>query len=174
MSHTPHEDSYVSLARLSLETYVKTGKRIKKPDGLPEEMRNRAGVFVSLKKHGDLRGCIGTISATTPSIANEIIEYAVIAGTEDPRFPPVREDELPDLVYSVDILGEAEPAASVDELDAKEYGVIVTSGWRRGLLLPNLDGVDTPEQQISIALQKAGIHAGEPYKLERFRVVRHK
>ncbi len=169
------EDEYVKLARLSLETYVKTRKYVKPPDGLPEEMlKRRAGVFVSLKKDGRLRGCIGTISPVKPSIAGEIIANAVSAGTGDPRFDPVTEDELSSLVYSVDVLGEAEPVESVDKLNAKRYGVIVTKGYRRGLLLPNLEGVDTPDQQIAIALQKAGINAGENYSIERFEVVRHK
>lgn len=169
------EDDYVRLARLSLETYVKYGERIKVPRDLPEEMLNRkAGVFVSLKKHGQLRGCIGTISPATNSIAEEVLRNAISAGTEDPRFPPVTERELSELVYSVDVLSEPEPIKSIDELDVKRYGVIVTSGYRRGLLLPNLEGVDTPEQQVSIAMQKAGIGPSQSYSLERFEVVRHK
>jgi len=168
------EDEYVKLARLSLETYVKTGERLKCPNGLPEEMlANKAGVFVSLKKDGRLRGCIGTVSPTTPSIADEIIRNAVSAGTEDPRFDPVTEDELPYLVYSVDVLEEPEPISSMEELDVKQYGVIVTKGNKRGLLLPNLEGINTPKQQVSIALQKAGISQYEKYSMERFKVVRH-
>jgi len=168
------EDEYVKLARKSLETYLKTGKPLKLPEGLPEDLtERRAGVFVSLKKHGRLRGCIGTISATEGSIADEIIRNAISAGTGDPRFDPVEVSELPELVYSVDVLGDAEPAASPEALDAKRYGVIVTKGYRRGLLLPNLEGVDTPQQQIAIALQKAGISPDEKYALERFEVVRH-
>jgi len=168
------EDAYVKLARLSLETYVRTGKYTELPDDLPEEMLNRkAGVFVSLKKHGQLRGCIGTISAVTGSIAEEIIRNAVSAGTDDPRFPPVTERELDELVYSVDVLAEPEPISSIDELDVKRYGVIVSKGYRRGLLLPNLEGVDTPGQQVAIALQKAGISPGETYTMQRFEVVRH-
>lgn len=169
------EDAYVRLARLSLETYIRTGKYSKIPDGLPEEMtKKRAGVFVSLKKYGELRGCIGTISPVTGSIAEEIIRNAVSAGVEDPRFPAVREDELPDLVYSVDVLSEPEPVSSLDELDVKRYGVIVSSGRRRGLLLPDLEGVDTVEKQISIAKRKAGIYDNEDVKIERFEVVRHR
>jgi AmmeMemoRadiSam system protein A/AmmeMemoRadiSam system protein B len=168
------EDAYVRLARLSLESYVKEGKRVKPPQNLPPEMLNRkAGAFVSLKKHGQLRGCIGTISPTTGSVAEEVLRNAISAGTEDPRFSPITESELLELVYSVDILSTPEPAKSKDELDVIKYGVIVTSGHRRGLLLPNLEGVDTPEQQISIALQKAGIRPDQPYTLERFEVVRH-
>lgn len=169
-----YEDPYVHLARISLETYITTGKHAKMPEGLPEEMTSRkAGVFVSLKKHGSLRGCIGTISPVTESIAKEILRNAVSSGAEDPRFPPVTEDELPEMIYSVDVLGDAEPIKDKSELDVKRYGVIVTAGRKRGLLLPNLEGVDTVEDQISIARKKAGIYDNENISLERFEVVRH-
>jgi len=170
-----NEDSYVKLARQSLEAYVKDGKIIDVPDNLPEEMlSNRAGVFVSIKKDGQLRGCIGTIIPTKKSIAEEIIHNAISSGTRDPRFYPVEEDELGKLIYSVDVLKEPEPIKSMDELDVIKYGVIVKAGSRSGLLLPNLEGVDTPEKQVSIALQKAGIRHDEKYSMERFEVVRHK
>lgn len=136
-------------------------------------LTRKAGVFVSLKKHGQLRGCIGTISAVTGSIADEILRNAVSAGTDDPRFSPVTEKELDELVYSVDVLAEPEPISSIDELDVKKYGVIVSRGHKRGLLLPNLEGVDSPEQQVAIALQKAGIRPDESYTMQRFEVVRH-
>ncbi len=168
------EDAYVRLARQTLEAYVRRREKIARPEVLPEEMAKRAGVFVSLKKDGLLRGCIGTISPTKATIADEIIGNAISAGTGDPRFEPVTADELDTLVYSVDVLGAPEPAASMDDLDVKRYGVIVTKGTRRGLLLPNLDGVDTPVQQVDIALQKAGISQNEDYTMERFEVVRHK
>ncbi len=168
------EDPYVHLARHSLETYVITGKEAGLPDGLPEEMlKKQAGVFVSLKKHGSLRGCIGTIAPVTDCIAREILRNAVSAGEEDPRFPPVTEEELEELVYSVDVLAPAEPIASMEELDVKRYGVIVTSGRKRGLLLPNLEGIDTVERQVAIARKKAGIYDNEKVSLERFEVVRH-
>lgn len=168
------EDAYVSLARQALETFVRTGKRLSRPEGLPEPMiRERAGVFVSLHMEGRLRGCIGTISATTGCIADEILRNAVHSGTEDPRFDPVKVAELPRLVYSVDVLGKAEPIASKDFLDVKRYGVIVRRGARTGLLLPNLEGVDDVDEQVSIALRKAGIGEEEPYSLERFEVIRH-
>ncbi|NLK69338.1 MAG: AmmeMemoRadiSam system protein A [Clostridiaceae bacterium] len=170
-----NESPYVKLARLSLETYVRKGEYAPIPDDLPDDMtRRKAGVFVSLKKHGQLRGCIGTISPVTNSVAMEILRNAVSAGTEDPRFAPVNKAELDEIVYSVDVLSEPEDISSIEELDVKKYGVIVSSGFRRGLLLPNLDGVDTPEQQVSIALEKAGIRPKEQYKLQRFEVVRHK
>lgn len=167
-------DPYVKLATRTLETYVKTGKQIRVPEDLPDEMvTDRAGAFVSLKKFGELRGCIGTIGPTTINIAMEIIQNAISAGTRDPRFSPVKEDELPDLVYSVDVLREPEPIKSKDELDVKKYGVIVRSGRRSGLLLPNLEGVDTVDYQVDIALQKAGIRSSESYEMERFEVIRH-
>ena len=167
------EDACIRLAKDSLEKYIRSGKTLKRPDDLPEWMTGQqAGVFVSLHKHGDLRGCIGTILPWYGCVADEIIALAVEAGTRDPRFYPVRAEELDELEYNVDVLSEAEPAER-DQLDAKRYGVIVTLGSRRGLLLPDLEGVDTPEEQISIALRKAGIRPNEPYKLERFTVERH-
>ncbi len=168
------EDDYVKLARQSLEFYVKHQQILKRPvDLLPELLTKQAGVFVSLKKDGKLRGCIGTILATTNCIADEIIQNAISAGLQDHRFEPVEEEELPWLVYDVDVLGKSEPIKSITELDVKRYGVIVTYKDRRGLLLPNLEGVNTPEQQVSIALNKANISEKEAYSMERFEVVRH-
>ena len=169
------EDPWVRLARLSLETYITTGRRAVLPEDLPKTMaQSRAGVFVSLKKHGRLRGCIGTVMPTTASVAEEILHNAVSAAAEDPRFEPVEADELPELTYSVDVLGEAERIDSPEQLDVKRYGVIVEAGGRRGLLLPNLEGVDTVSEQIAISKQKAGISPEAPVKLWRFEVVRHR
>ena len=168
------EDPWVSLARASLESYILKRKRIRIPEGLPAEMtESRAGAFVSIHKGGALRGCIGTIGPTTDCVAQEIIDNAISASTADPRFPPIGPDELKWLDISVDVLGEPEDIDSAAELDVKRYGVIVSSGHRRGLLLPNLEGVDTVERQIDIAREKAGIPGGEPVKLQRFEVVRH-
>ncbi|MDO5134361.1 MAG: AmmeMemoRadiSam system protein A, partial [Eubacteriales bacterium] len=137
-------------------------------------LNRRAGVFVSIHKNGRLRGCIGTISPTCRSIAEEIARNAVSASTQDPRFPAIRPSELDALEITVDVLGDTEPVSSPSELDVKRYGVIVTKGRRRGLLLPNLEGVDTVREQIEIALQKAGLDTDEEnYSLERFEVVRH-
>jgi AmmeMemoRadiSam system protein A len=168
------ESQIVQLARLSLETMVRTGKRAALPEGLPDWMLGqRAGTFVSLKKYGQLRGCIGTIQPVTNSIAEEVLRNAVSAGREDPRFDPVEEGELDELTYSVDVLGEPEPA-ELEDLDPAKYGVIVTNGRKRGLLLPMLEGVDTVAQQVSIARRKAGIGESEPVTLQRFEVVRYK
>ncbi|MCI6173397.1 MAG: AmmeMemoRadiSam system protein A [Clostridiales bacterium] len=169
------EDPYVRLARAAVEAYVLHHRRISLPDGLPEEMTGRrAGVFVSLHEEGQLRGCIGTISPTRPSVAAEIAENALSAASRDLRFSPVRRGELDRLEISVDVLGATEPVSSVRELDPERYGVVVTAGERRGLLLPDLEGVDTPERQIAIAKRKAGIGEGEAVTLERFEVVRHR
>ena len=169
------EDAYVRLARHTIEAYVGDRKKISVPENLPEEMyKNRAGVFVSLKEEGSLRGCIGTIAPVQKNVAEEIVANAISASTKDPRFHPVQPDELDKLVYSVDVLGTPEVITSPDELDVKRYGVIVTKGRKRGLLLPNLDGVDTVEDQITIAKQKAGIATYDSdVQLERFEVVRH-
>lgn len=170
-----NEDIYVQLARYSVETYVRTGIQAQLPSDLPFELlHNRAGVFVSLHKFDELRGCVGTIVPTKRSIADEINSNGILACSEDHRFPPVHLDELDDIDYSVDVLGKSEPIKSKKELDVHRYGVIVSDGYRRGLLLPDLEGVDTVEQQVSIALRKAGLNYDEPYELERFEVVRHK
>ena len=168
------EDSHQSLARQSLEHIIRTGEELPVPNGLEDELvKKRAGVFVSLHKNGKLRGCIGTIAPTTACVAQEIIQNAISAGLTDNRFDPVTIDELPYLVYKVDVLMPPEPVSGPEKLDVKKYGVIVTSGLKRGLLLPNLDGVDTVEEQIDIASRKAGISPNEPVKLERFKVIRH-
>lgn len=168
-------DPYVALACYSFENFTRQHVRVTVPTGvdLPAELlQRRAGAFVSLHEHGELRGCIGTIAATEDNLAEEIISNAISACSRDPRFPPVTPDELPDIVCSVDVLGPAEDCSFAD-LDPKRYGVIVTSGWRRGLLLPDLEGVDTPEMQVAISRQKAGIAPDEPVQLQRFEVVRH-
>ncbi len=168
------EDSYIRLARKTIETYILNGKILDLPKNIDQEMTaQKAGVFVSIKEDGRLRGCIGTIQAVQDSIAEEIIANAVSASTKDPRFSPIEPWELERLSISVDVLGEKEKIASPDQLDPTRYGVIVTKGRKRGLLLPNLEGIDTVEDQIAIAKRKAGIAEEEPVELERFKVIRH-
>ncbi|MBU1145794.1 MAG: AmmeMemoRadiSam system protein A [Firmicutes bacterium] len=168
------EDSFVKLARKSLEYYIHTHKKLDCPINLEEELlKEKAGVFVSLKMDNRLRGCIGTIYPTTKCIAYEIIQNAISAGTQDPRFPPVLASELSKLVISVDVLGKKEAISSLEELDVLRYGVIVSSKGKSGLLLPNLSGITTPFMQVQIALQKAGINKEESYSMERFEVIRH-
>ena len=167
-------DEYTLLARASFESWTHEGLRIDAPESLPEDMVNRrAGCFVSLHIGDDLRGCIGTIAPTQPTLADEIIENAIAACSRDPRFPAVTPDELEHINCSVDVLSKAENISGPEDLDVKRYGVIVTNGFRRGLLLPDLDGVDTVEQQIAIAKQKAGMRITESCTIQRFEVIRH-
>ena len=169
-----HEDPYVQLARLSLETFVTTHKPAELPENLPADMtENRSGVFVSLHKDGNLRGCIGTFMPTTNSIAQEILQNAISACSRDPRFSPVEVSELEDIDISVDVLAEPERVFDIKDLDAKKYGVIVENNGRRGLLLPDLEGVNTPQEQIAIAKRKASIPANEKVYVWRFEVIRH-
>ncbi len=165
------ESEPVALARHTIETYVRERRAIAAPpaEGL---LASQHGAFVSLHREGFLRGCIGTIAPTQTTLAEEIIHNAIQAATADPRFPPVSPDELHDLEISVDVLQPSEPAA-LEDLDPKLYGVIVSCDWRRGLLLPDLEGVDTVDDQVAIACQKAGIGAHESIHLERFRVDRY-
>ncbi|HEY82383.1 MAG TPA: AmmeMemoRadiSam system protein B [Dehalococcoidia bacterium] len=164
----------VKLAKATVESYVREGKVPPPPEELTPEMQKRAGVFVSLHKFGELRGCIGTFEPTRRNVAEEIISNAISSATRDPRFPPVAPEELKDLEYSVDVLTTPRPVRDKSELDPKKYGVIVESGFRRGLLLPDLEGVDSVEQQISICRQKAGIGPEELVTLYRFEVKRYK
>jgi AmmeMemoRadiSam system protein A len=163
----------VRLAKETVESYVRNGTT-PKPEELTPEMTECAGVFVSLKKRGMLRGCIGTFEPAKANVAEEIIANAISSSTRDPRFPPVAPAELDQLEYSVDVLTQPEPVESTADLDPKRYGVIVECGWRKGLLLPDLEGVDSVEHQIEICRAKAGIGPHEPVKLYRFEVRRYK
>ena len=170
----PSSNPLVRLAQEAIREYVEKGRIIPVPDTLTPEMEERHGVFVSLKKGGRLRGCIGTYEPTTSCVAEEIIMNAISAATKDPRFMPVTPEELPDIEVSVDILTEPKPVQDMKELDPKRYGIIVKSGYKRGLLLPDIEGVDTVESQISIARQKAGILPDEPFEIYKFEVKRYK
>ena len=167
------ESFLVKLARDTLERHVK-GEKAAPVTEIPTEFQGkRAGVFVSIKKHGILRGCIGTVAPTEPDIISEVANNAISAGMEDPRFQQVTVSELTELEYSVDVINPPEPIDSFDELDPKKYGVVVRSGAKSGLLLPDLEGIDTVEEQVAIASQKAGIGPHEHVKLERFDVSRY-
>lgn len=168
-------DSYVKLAKNTIETYVKTGKTISPPEDLPEEMlTKKAGTFVSVhKKDGSLRGCIGTFLSTKENIAQEIIANAISA-SHDPRFLPISEEELSDLIYSVDVLSEPKLVPSNYPLNPKKYGLLVISpDGRKGLLLPDIPGVETAEEQIAICKRKAGISPEEEVEFQIFQVERH-
>ncbi len=172
MKKEPHP--LVKLAKDAIKEYVKNRRIIKPPEELIDEMKGQAGVFVSLKKKGQLRGCIGTFASTAKNIAEEIIHNAISAATRDPRFLPVAPSELDEIDYSVDVLTEPERISGAEELDPKKYGIIVKSGMKKGLLLPDIEGVDTIEEQIDIAKSKAGIYTDEPVELYRFEVKRYK
>ncbi len=163
----------VELAKKTVEEYIRDRKVIHIPDLPIPEMKEKAGVFVCLKKHGQLRGCIGTFMPCCNNVGEEIIRNAVCAATEDPRFSPVSEKELSDLTYSVDVLSPPEKINDIKELNPKKYGVIVVKGEMKGLLLPDLEGVETVEEQIRIAKMKAGICPDEAVDIYRFEVKRY-
>ncbi len=164
----------VQLAKETVELYVRQGKiREIREDELTPEFKRRAGVFVCLKINGELRGCIGTFQPSETTIAHEIVRAAISAATCDPRFTRVRADELDAITYTVDVLTPPEPVKDKSELDPRRYGVIVQAGARRGLLLPDLEGVNTVDYQISVTMQKAGIPPGTPVALYRFEVERY-
>ena len=176
------ENPFIALARASIEHWIKSGMRLvfadirnefQDKDWTKYVENKRAGAFVSIHKDGQLRGCIGTIKPTQANVAEELIRNAIQASSSDSRFNPIEEEELPLLDIKVDILHEIEPIKSLEELDIKKYGVIVEAGYKRGLLLPNLEGVNTVKDQVDIAKRKAGITFREKYKLYRFEVTRY-
>lgn len=160
------------LARYTVETRINTGQTPAAPSaGLDEFRHKQAGVFVTLKTEGkELRGCIGTISPVCDNVLEETIQNAVSAATRDPRFQPVQPDELPQLSYEVSLLHPPEPVSSLEALDPIKYGVIVSARGRRGLLLPDLEGINTVEEQVRHAMYKAGLHPSETISLYRFQV----
>jgi len=169
-------DAYIKLAKETVESYIKTDRIILPPTDLPKKMlTKKAGVFVSIHTaSGELRGCIGTFLPTKENIAQEIIANAVSAATSDPRFPPVSKKELSGLIYSVDILSLPKNVSKIRDLDVKRYGLIVsTFDGRRGLLLPDIPGIETPEEQFRICCLKGGISPGEEIRLQIFTVERH-
>ncbi|MDE3088118.1 MAG: AmmeMemoRadiSam system protein A [Chloroflexota bacterium] len=175
----PEHHPYVELAYAAVQAYVRERKRIKPPRALSPEMQTQAGAFVSLHlPGGELRGCIGTIQPQRANLAEEIIENAISAATRDPRFPPLAADELDGLDISVDVLTPPEPIDSIRDQDPKRHGLIVQSErdpWKRGLLLPDLETIDTAAKQLFYTrVHKAGItDPNEPVQLFRFEVKRY-
>ena len=174
--HHPLDDiAPPELARLTIETYIRDGIVIDPPPNPDGVLAERAGAFVTLRRsNGELRGCVGTIEATRPNVAEEVIHNAISAATSDPRFPPVSTSELPDLKYGVDVLSRPEPARGLEDLDPSTYGVIIETfdGLRRGLLLPRIEGIGSAEEQWLAVHSKAGIRPGTPVRIERFTVTR--
>lgn len=170
-------DLYVDLAKNALQHYFKTQQELKAPANLPEDLlKKKAGVFVSLHKKdsNELRGCIGTFLPTKKNIAEEIINNAISAATDDPRFYPVQAKELNNLNISVDVLSALENVDNIQRLDPKKYGIFIKTGdGRSALLLPDLDGVDTIEQQLQITRQKGGISSDDKITIFKFTVDRH-
>jgi AmmeMemoRadiSam system protein A len=170
-SKSPHHP-LVQLARAAIEAFVRDHRQLD-PRQAPAPVEGKpAGVFVTLHTASthELRGCIGTIGPTEPSLTQEVINNAISSATRDWRFHPVAASELDDLEIDVSVLHPPEPIDSTAQLDPKHYGVIVQRSGRRGLLLPDIEGVDDVETQVSIARQKAGIGQYEPVKMYRFRV----
>jgi AmmeMemoRadiSam system protein A len=164
----------LALAREAIKVYLERGEVLRPPAALTDEMKERQGVFVSLKIKGRLRGCIGTFEPAASNVAEEVIHNAISSATKDPRFMPVTISELEEIDISVDLLSSPERIKSTNELDPSLYGVIVKSGYKRGLLLPDIEGVDTVEEQVDIAKNKAGIEDSEEIELFRFEVRRYK
>ena len=162
----------LELARQAVERYVRAREVIAPPGELPPGLTLRKGAFVTLRIKRELRGCIGTLSPTRANLAEEIIANAISAATADPRFPPLGADELPDLNYEVDIMSPLEPISGEADMDPEQYGVVVQAGWRRGVLLPAIEGVTTADRQLAIARQKAGIAPDQEVRLFRFSVTR--
>lgn len=176
----PSHHPFVELARAAIEAHVRERRRIDQSDALVPELRAHAprGVFVSLHKGNELRGCIGTITPQRRNLAEEIIDNAISAASRDPRFMPVEPEELAVLEISVDVLSPPELIESVEDQDPKQHGLIVQSKretWKRGLLLPDLEAIDTAEKQLYYTrVLKAGItDPEEPVELYRFRVTRY-
>ncbi len=162
----------LTLAREAVEHYVRTARVADPPAGLPRDLRQPAGVFVTLRIGRRLRGCVGTLAPARADVAREIVACAIAAASTDPRFPPVRPHELTDLAYEVDVVEPLEAVSSLADLDPRTYGVLVEGDGRRGVLLPDLDGVDTAERQVEIARAKAGLPSVTAVRLYRFRVRR--
>ncbi len=160
------------LARQAVEHYVRTQDLLAPPDDPPAPLKEPGAAFVTLRVGKALRGCIGTLNPTKPTLANEIIANAVAAASSDPRFPPVAASELRVLLYEVDIVGALEAVAGEGDLDPEQYGVVVEAGGRRGVLLPAIEGVTSARQQVAIARAKALIRPSEAVTLHRFMVTR--
>lgn len=165
---------FVALAVRSVRHYLEHGALLPCPENLPGEFKEPAAAFVSIKKRKTLRGCIGTLQPVEPNLAMEIIRNAVHAASQDPRFPPVTLEELPGLSFSVDVLSPMEKVNDLSELNCKQYGLLLRSRDKQGVLLPDLEGVDTVKEQLRICRKKAGLSENEPAEMYRFQVKRYR
>ncbi len=165
---------YISLATNSIRHYLVSGFPLLCPEPLGDEFKQRKGVFVSLKRNGQLRGCIGSLRPQHENLADEIIHNALKAATQDPRFDSISLQELPEIAVSIDVLSPLEKIDDPALLDCREYGLSVHHQDKQGVLLPNLDGIDTVQDQLRVCLKKAGIDAAAPYEMHRFQVQRYR
>jgi len=163
---------YVSLAQESIHHYLHQREKLSCPNPLSKDLKSRSGAFVSIKKLKQLRGCIGTLEPCEPNLAMEIIENALKAALHDPRFSPVTAEELQDLTYSIDVVRPLEKVSSIEELDPRFFGLVVKSNGKQGVLLPDLEGVNSTEEQIQICRSKGKIPDDEPIEMYRFKVER--
>ncbi len=168
------EEKFITdLARRAVEDYIISGREVEiNEDELPEILKEKAGVFVTLKKNNKLRGCMGTFSPVQKNAAYEIVSNAMTAAENDPRFPEVNKEELNDIKISVDILSEPEQVRDQAELNPEKYGILVKGGHQTGLLLPDLEGIETAEEQLNIAKRKAGLKENAEVEIYRFTVSR--
>ena len=164
----------VKLAIRSVEHFIETGKLLPCPEPLPKDLNQNAGTFVSIKKKGELRGCIGTITPKYKNLAEEIIQNAVRAANKDPRFDPVEKIEMPGLIFSVDVLTPLEKIGNLKRHDVKKFGLVVRGKGKQGLLLPDLDIIKSADQQLKVCLKKGEFKENDTYELFRFEVKRFK
>ena len=164
----------IALATKAVKHFVESGEISPCPENLPNELKIQSGTFVSIKRKSRLRGCIGSVLPQTENLAKEIIQNAIYAASRDPRFSPILKSELPDLTFSIDVLSSPEKVKSITELDCRRFGVIVKHDGQQGILLPNLDGVDTVKKQIQICLEKARLKKESPFEIFRFESKRYK
>ena len=168
------EDEYVKIARSAIEELILNDKKYEIAEDVSKELtENKAGVFVTIKVGKQLRGCIGTLEPEKDNIAEEIIQNAMNAAANDPRFSHISKEELDRMEIIVDVIGEFEEIFSEDMLNVHKYGVMISKGRKKGFLLPNQAGLETTEQQVVIAKQSAGLRPRDKSKMERFEVVRH-
>jgi len=168
------EEKFITdLARRAVEEYIISGKEAEFEEAeLPDILKKEAGVFVTIKKNGKLRGCMGTFRPVQKNAAYEIVSNAMTAAENDPRFPEVEKEELNEISISVDILSKPERVRDKSELDPKKYGILVKGGHQTGLLLPDLEGIETVEKQLSVAKRKAGLREDAAVEIYRFTVSR--
>jgi AmmeMemoRadiSam system protein A len=156
----------------SAEHFIETGKPLTCPDPLPESLKKNAGVFVSIKKQGSLRGCIGTITPKYKNLAEEVIQNALLAASQDPRFNPIQQRELPSLTFSVDVLTPLEKIENLQGHNIKQLGLLVQGEGKQGVLLPDLENIKSAEQQLKVCLKKGGFNSLDTYEIFRFEVKR--